>query len=93
MPFQPQSVPNRVLSPNNPQWQRTANAAKHKRRPLPPERIDHNAKNEPIHQLRVSKEVEGSRWRITLDSLGHVDPSFHPLLLWPGERVDKKHEK
>lgn len=93
IPFQPKSIPNRVLSFDNPHWQRTPNAREHERCPLPPERVDDNAKDEPIHQFRVSEEIEGSSWGTTFDELGHVDPSFHPLFLWPRERVDEEHEK
>ncbi len=91
--LQPQSVPNRVFSSHNPQWQRAPNAEEHEECPLPPEGIDHNAEHEPIDQLRVSEEVEGRRRRTMLDKLGHVDPFFHPFFLWPRERIDEKHEK
>lgn len=90
---QPEPVPNRVLSLNNAQGQCASNAGEHEEGPLPSERIDDNAEYEPVHQLRVCKEIQGSGWRTTLDELGHVDPSLHPFLLWPGERVDKEHEK
>lgn len=93
IPLQPQSIPNRVLSLHNPQRQCAPNAREHEGCPLPPERVDHNAEHEPVHQLRVSKEVEGSGWRMTLDGRCHVDPSFHPFLLWPGEWIDEEHEK
>lgn len=93
IPFQSQPIPNRVFSFDDPQWQCTSNAREHERCPLPPEGIDHDAEYEPIHQFRVSKEVEGSGWGTTFDEFGHVDPSFHPLFLWPCERVDEEHEK
>lgn len=89
----PQSVPNRILSSHNPQWQPAPDAEKHKERPLPPKRVDGDAEHEPVSQLRVSEEVEGSGWRATFDELGHVDPFFHPRLLWPCERVHEEHKE
>ena len=93
IPLQPQPVPYRILSPHDSQRQCAADAREHKRRPFPPEGVDHNAEHEPVHQLRVSEEVEGSGGRTLLDERGHVDPFFHPLLLRPGERIDEEHEK
>ena len=91
--LQTQSVPNRILSPHNPQRQRTPNAKEHKERPLPPEGVDHYAEHEPVNQFRVSEEVEGSSRRTALDEFGHVDPFLHPSLSWSCERVDEEHEE
>ena len=91
--LQPQSVPNRILFPHNLERQCASNAEKHKECPLPSERVDHNAKHEPVNQLRVSEEVKGSGRRTTLDELGHVNPFLHPTFSWPCERVDEEHEK
>ena len=93
IPLQSQSVPNRILFPHNLERQCASNAEKHKERPLPSKRVDHNAKHEPVNQLRVREEVKGSGRRTTLDELGHVDPFLHPTFSWPGERVDEEHEK
>ena len=93
MPRQPQSIPNRILSPHNLQRQRTAHTEEDEECPLPPERIDHDAEDEPVDQLGVSEEVEGSGRRTTLDELGHVDPPLHPNWSRPRERIDEEHEK
>ena len=93
IPLQTQSVSNRVFSLDDIQRQSAPNAREHEGCPLPPEWVYDDAEHEPVHQLRVSKEVEGSCWRTTFDELGHVDPSFHPFLLRSRERVDKKHEE
>ena len=93
IPLQPQPVPNRILSPHDCQRQSAADTREHKRCPFPPERVDRNAEHEPVHQLRVSEEVEGTGGRTLLDERGHVDPSFHPFLLRRGERVDEEHEQ
>lgn len=89
----PQSVPNRILFPHNPQWQRAPDAEEHKERPLPPKGVDGDAEHEPVSQLRVCEEVEGSGWRAAFDELGHVDPFLHPEFLWPGKRVHEEHEE
>ena len=93
IPLPPQSVPNRILPSHDPQWQRAPDTEEHKERPLPPEGVDRDAEHEPVHELGVSEEVEGSGWCTTFDELGHVDPFFHPMFLWPCERVHEKHEK
>ena len=48
IPLHPQSVPDRILPFDNPQRQRASNAEEHKECPLPPERVDHDAENEPV---------------------------------------------
>ena len=93
IPLQPQSVPDRILPPHNLQRQRAAHAAEDEERPLPPERIDDDAEDEPVDQLGVGEEVEGSGRGTTLEELGHVDPPFHPLWSRPRERIDEEHEK
>ena len=91
--LQPQSIPDRILPPHHLQRQRTAHTEEDEERPLPPERIDHDAKDEPVDQFGVGEEVEGAGRGATLEELGHVDPSFHPLWSRPCERVDEEHEK
>lgn len=93
IPLQSQPVPNRVLSPHDSQRQSAADTREHKRCPFPPEGVDRNAEHEPVHQLRVSEEVEGAGGRTLLDERGHVDPFFHPFLLRCGERIDEEHEE
>ena len=89
----PQPISNRILSPHDAQRQCAADTREHERCPFPPERVYRNAEHEPVHQLRVSEEVEGAGGRTLLDERGHVDPSFHPFLLRRGERVDEEHEE
>ena len=93
IPLHPQSIPNRIFSSHNPQRQRPPDAEEHKERPLPPKGVDGDAEDEPVRQLGVSEEVEGSGWRTAFDELGHVDPFLHPEFLWPCEWVDEEHEK
>lgn len=93
IPLQPQPIPNGILSPHDTQRQCAANTREHERCPFPPERVDRNAEHKPVHQLRVSEEVEGAGGRTLLDKRGHVDPFFHPFLLRRSERVDEEHEE
>lgn len=93
IPLHPQSIPNRILSSHNPQRQRSPDAEEHKERPLPPKGVDGDTEDEPVRQLGVSEEVEGSGRRTAFDELGHVDPFLHPEFLWPCERVDEEHEE
>ena len=93
IPLQPQPVPYRILPPHNLQRQRTAHTAEDEERPLPPERIDDDAEDEPVDQFGVGEEVEGSGRGATLEELGHVDPPLHPLWSRPRERVDEEHEE
>ena len=93
VPLQRKSVPNRVLSLRDLERQRAPNAREHKGGPFPPERVDHDTEDEPVRQLRVSEEVEGAGWCMTLDGLCHVNPFLHPLFLWCREGIDEEHQK
>lgn len=77
-----QSIANVIFSADNVLRQRVANAEKDKRCPLPSERIDGNTEDKPVGQLRVRKEVKCTSRRMTLEKRCHVNPAFHPILLW-----------
>lgn len=89
----PQSIPHLILLFHHKRRKLDAHAQENKQRPLPPKRIDSNAKREPPDQFRVREEIKGSRGALGLDKLGHVDPELHPVRRGTGEGVDEEHEE
>ena len=97
LPLQPinpqQPTPHPIFPPHNRLRQTHANPTKHKKRPLPPKRINHNHKNKPIQQFRVREELERAPGRSLLDEAREVDPEFHQAFVGLGEGVDEEHEE
>lgn len=77
----PQPIPDPILPAHHHFRQRITDAQKHKRRPLPSERVDCDAEDEPIDQFRVREEVEGAGRSASFQVGRHVDPALHPVFL------------
>lgn len=92
-PLHPQPIPNPILPLHHPQWQRAPHPKKHKRRPLPAKRIDHDTKHKPIDQLRVGEEIKGTGGGVGFQKGGHVNPFLHPKFAGAREGVDEEHEE
>jgi len=75
------------------QGQADSDSSEYKHRPLPPERVDGDAKRKPPDQLTVGEEIKRSRRRPRLYESGHIDPAFHPVGAGPREGVEEKHEE
>lgn len=87
------AIANLVLSTHNFLRQYTSNAKEYERSPLPSERVDGYAEDEPVDEFGVCEEVESSSRCFRLEKRCHVDPSFHPILLRPSQRVHEKHQE
>lgn len=74
-------------------WNPNANAEKYENRPLPSERVECHAKDEPPDQLEICEEVKSAHWAELLQRARHVDPALHPPSAWSCQGVQQKHEK
>jgi hypothetical protein len=88
-----QPIPRLILLLHHTKWQSLPNAKQHKRSPLPPKRVDHNRKAEPVDQLRVREELKRPTRRFTLDEPRHINPALHPPCPRSSERINKIHEQ
>jgi hypothetical protein len=55
-----QSIPQLIFLLDHLHRQCRPNTEEHKERPLPPERVDHKRKDEPVYQLTIREEVKGT---------------------------------
>lgn len=74
-------------------WNPNADAEKHENRPLPSERVECHAKDEPPDQLEIREEVKSARWAEFLQRACHVDPALHPPSARSCQGVKQEHEE
>lgn len=78
-----QAVPDFVLDLDDIPGQDKPKAEEDEQGPLPAERIEGHAEDEPPDQLEVREEVEWPGGRRRLQEPRHVDPALHPELARP----------
>lgn len=63
-------------------WQRSSNAKEYEKSPLPPERVNRNAEEEPPDQFKIGEKIESASRRESLQVSRHVNPALHPEWSW-----------
>lgn len=89
----PDPLPQLLLFLHNLPRQRSTDPHEHKRRPLPPEGINHDHEDKPVNQLSISKELERSTRRSLLDEPCEINPELHQSLIRSRQRINEKHEQ
>lgn len=85
--------PKLLFSTHDLHRQPLPNPKKHKRRPLPPERVDRDTEEEPPKELLVREEIKGTSRRVAFQKFGHLDRPVAPPRFGRCQRIDEEHEE
>ena len=72
------AITNAVLAPDDAAREGEAEAKKHKNAPLPAERVESDAEDEPPDELQIREKIKSPRGRRGFQGARHVDPAPHP---------------